>query len=158
MAGSRRSTHLCGRALVASVLQQVSHHLQVVLLSSHVQRSEAILQHTEKIRTSAPVLQPRLRGTLGAHLRLRVDVRPSFHQDLHHLQLTRQRGDVERCVPLLQSQNIILTAGRRSQKEISGPPEATCVEQISSTLETMFQLGCPATVAVCVRSPGHGSG
>lgn len=43
-AGGGCSTYLGGRALVASILQQVSHHLQVVLLSSHVERGEAILQ------------------------------------------------------------------------------------------------------------------
>lgn len=41
-------SHLCRGALVASVLEQVSHHIQVILLGSHVQRSESILQHTSK--------------------------------------------------------------------------------------------------------------
>lgn len=36
--------HLCGGALVAAILEQVPHHIQVVLLGRHVQRSESILQ------------------------------------------------------------------------------------------------------------------
>lgn len=39
-------THLCSCALVASILKQVSHHIQVVLLSCHVQGSKSILQNT----------------------------------------------------------------------------------------------------------------
>lgn len=37
-------SHLCGGALVAAILEQVPHHIQVVLLGSHVERSESILQ------------------------------------------------------------------------------------------------------------------
>lgn len=45
MVQSKVWSHLCSGALVASVLQEVSHHIQMILLSSHVQRSESILQH-----------------------------------------------------------------------------------------------------------------
>lgn len=82
-----------------------------------------------------------------ADLRLSVDVRPSFHQDLHNLNLTRQRGDVKRCVSLLQSQNMLFTSGPRSEG-VDGQTEATRVQQIR---ERTFQLCCPATVAVLVR-------
>lgn len=137
-AAGRRRAHLCGRALVAPVLQQVPHHLQVVLLSSHVERSESVLQHTEKVRTSAQAPQPSLGGTAATDLRLRVDVRPSFHQDLHHLQLTSQGGDVERCVPLLQSQKILLTAGRIPQEEASGgSPTRRPQEEVSEDLRRL---------------------
>lgn len=37
------SSHLCRSALVASILEQVSHHIQVILLGGHVQRSKSIL-------------------------------------------------------------------------------------------------------------------
>lgn len=36
--------YLSCNALVPIILQQVSHHLQVILLSSHVEGGEAILQ------------------------------------------------------------------------------------------------------------------
>lgn len=36
--------YLSGNALVPIIFQQVSHHLQVILLSSHVEGSKAILQ------------------------------------------------------------------------------------------------------------------
>lgn len=39
----RRYSYLCCNALVPFVFQHVSHHLQVVLLGCHVERSEAIL-------------------------------------------------------------------------------------------------------------------
>lgn len=37
------SSYLCSNALVASILKQVPHHIQVIFLGSHVQRSESIL-------------------------------------------------------------------------------------------------------------------
>lgn len=83
-----------------------------------------------------------LRVKAEADLRLCVDVRSSFHQDLHDLNLTRQRGDVKRCVSLLQVQNMLFTSGPRSEGA-DGRIEATCVQQIR---EGTFQLCCPATV------------
>lgn len=37
-------THFCCNALVASILKQVAHHIHVILLGCHVERSESILE------------------------------------------------------------------------------------------------------------------
>lgn len=44
----RKPPHLGGCALVGSILQEIFHHLNVVLLSCHVQRSKAILGRTQE--------------------------------------------------------------------------------------------------------------
>lgn len=80
-----------------------------------------------------------LRVKAEADLRLGVDVRSSFHQDLHNLQLTRQRGDVKRCVSLLQSQNMLFTSGPSSEGG-DGQTEATRVQQIRDNSYVVQQL------------------
>lgn len=44
----RKPPHLGSCALVGSILQEIFHHLNVVLLSCHVQRSKAILGRTQE--------------------------------------------------------------------------------------------------------------
>lgn len=43
-------TYFCCNALVPFAFQQVSHHLQVILLGGHVERSEAVLQRQQAQR------------------------------------------------------------------------------------------------------------
>lgn len=71
------------------------------------------MAHGDQNQSGFPHLSLRVKAE--ADLRLGVDVRSSFHQDFHNLNLTRQRGDVKRRVSLLQLQNILFTLGTRSQ-------------------------------------------
>lgn len=125
-------THLCSCALVASILKQVSHHIQVVLLSCHVQGSKSILQNTVTVSSfisasnwlvtifTSEQFQNRCMfffhswnkccwqepvGGGQTHLRLSVDVCASFDQSLNNLSLTSQGGDVKSCVSFLHRKN-----------------------------------------------------
>lgn len=111
-------THFCCNALVSFIFQQVPHHLQMIFLGRHVERSEAILlrqKHHISICThlrykytlalTSPTCSLIIFYLYHSHLWLSIDICPSVHQQPHHFFLPRQWGDMEGGVSFLQSRN-----------------------------------------------------
>lgn len=136
-------------ALVAIVLQQVSHHLQVILLSSHVEWSKAILQQqrTHQIRSryllshNTAALQCFPIWLMFPHLRLRVNISSSLHQQPDHILLSRQRGDVEGRVAFLQRKSVICGHEQtwREMLQETGPDSISSFKEFTQNSVTVRQ-------------------